>query len=114
MIQKGVRVAHPEQVVLAAEPYRRLSYTWWTFTPEWAEIVGIGDDFLAKIAAERRSRVTFEIEPLGEMVKLTVVHDGFEPGSAVVGMVREGWPLVLAGLKTLLETGEILPPDPAR
>jgi DNA-binding transcriptional ArsR family regulator/uncharacterized protein YndB with AHSA1/START domain len=114
MIQKGVRIAHPEQVVLAAEPYRRLSYTWWTLTPEWAEIVGIGDDLLARVAAERRSRVTFEIEPLGEMVKLTVVHDGFEPGSAVVGMVREGWPRVLSGLKTLLETGETLPLDPAR
>jgi uncharacterized protein YndB with AHSA1/START domain/DNA-binding transcriptional ArsR family regulator len=114
MIQQGVRVAHPEQVVLAAEPYRRLSYTWWTFTPAWAEIVGISGDFLARIAAERRSQVTFEIEPRGELVKLTVVHAGFEPGSAVVGMVRDGWPLVLSGLKTLLETGETLPRDPAR
>jgi hypothetical protein len=60
--------------------------------------------------------VTFDIEPLGEMVKLTVVHDGFEPGSTALEMVREGWPHLLSDLKTLLETGETLPtaPEPAR
>lgn len=36
------------------------------------------------MAAERRSKVTFDIEPAGELVKLTVVHDGFDPGSAVL------------------------------
>jgi hypothetical protein len=90
VVQKGMRIAHPDQVVLAAEPYRRLSYTWQTFTPEWAQANGVSDDFLARISAEGRSKVTFEIEPLGEIVKLTVVHDGFEPGSTVIGMVREG------------------------
>ena len=40
------------------------------------------------------------------MVKLTVVHDGFAPGSAVLEGVRGGWPAVLASLKTLLETGD--------
>ncbi len=54
--------------------------------------------------------MTFEIEPLGELVKLTVVHDGFEPGSVVAAMVSQGWPRVLSDLKTLLETGETLPP----
>ena len=39
------------------------------------------------------------------MVKLTVVHDGFAPGSAVLEGVRGGWPAVIASLKTLLETG---------
>jgi hypothetical protein len=43
------------------------------------------------------------------MVKLTVVHDGFEPGSAVLPGISEGWPRVLSGLKTLLETGDALP-----
>jgi hypothetical protein len=42
------------------------------------------------------------------MVKLTVVHDGFEPGSAVLEGVSGGWPRVLSDLKSLLETGEIL------
>ena len=61
------------------------------------------------MAAEPRSKVTFDIEPVGEMVKLTVVHDGFEPGSAVLPGISEGWPRVIASLKTLLETGDPLP-----
>ena len=36
---------------------------------------------------------------------LTVVHDGFEPGSAVLQGISEGWPAVLSSLKTLVETG---------
>jgi hypothetical protein len=43
------------------------------------------------------------------VVKLTVVHDGFEPGSGVLKGVSTGWPAVLASLKTLLETGAALP-----
>ena len=59
--------------------------------------------------------MTFEIEPLGPMVKLTVRHDDFEPGSTVLNGISEGWPVILASLKTLLETGEALPsPQPAR
>lgn len=57
--------------------------------------------------------MTFEIEPLGEMVKLTVLHDGFEAGSAVLAGITQGWPSILSSLKTLLETGETLPePEP--
>ena len=41
------------------------------------------------------------------------MHDGFEPGSAVLGeLISDGWPRVLADLKTLLETGETLPAEP--
>jgi uncharacterized protein YndB with AHSA1/START domain/DNA-binding transcriptional ArsR family regulator len=108
----GNRTADPAQVVLESEPFRRLSYTWHTFTPEWAKSAGVSDDVLARISAERRSKVTFEIEPLGQMVKLTVVHDGFDPGSTVLDMIRGGWPALLSSLKTLLETGEALP-EPA-
>ena len=43
------------------------------------------------------------------MVKLTVIHDGFEDGSAVLPGISEGWPRIMAGLKTLLETGDMLP-----
>jgi len=39
------------------------------------------------------------------VVKLTVTHDGFAPGRAVLPAISEGWPAVLASLKTLLETG---------
>ncbi|WP_344107637.1 metalloregulator ArsR/SmtB family transcription factor [Nocardiopsis rhodophaea] len=109
----GVRTADPQQVVLEADPYCRLSYTWHTFTPEWAEAVGVDGQTLAQLAAEPRSKVTFEIEPRGPLVKLTVIHDGFEPGSTALGMVREGWPRLLSGLKTLLETGEPLPAEAA-
>ncbi|MFH9816085.1 ArsR/SmtB family transcription factor [Streptomyces sp. NPDC017230] len=110
--QGGAKTADPGQVVLESDPYRRLSYTWHTFTPEWAEANGVDDETLAKLAAEQRSKVTFEIEDLGGTVKLTVVHDGFEPGSTAREMIQYGWPALLSSLKTLLETGDTLP-DPA-
>jgi uncharacterized protein YndB with AHSA1/START domain/DNA-binding transcriptional ArsR family regulator len=113
MTEKGVTVADPDQVVLESDPYRRLSYTWHTFTPEWANAHGIDGGVLAKISSEPRSKVTFELEPEGEMVKLTVVHDGFGPGSTVAEMVSGGWPRVLSALKTLLETGEPVPGESA-
>ena len=74
---------------------------------------GIDDEVFATLAAENRSRVTFEIEPFGRTVKLTVVHDGFPAGSTMRGMVSTGWPHLLSDLKTLLETGDTLPPVPA-
>jgi DNA-binding transcriptional ArsR family regulator/uncharacterized protein YndB with AHSA1/START domain len=104
----GVTIADPEQVVLESEPFRRLSYTWHTFTPELAEALELSDEVLAKAAGEGRSKVTFEIEPLDELCKLTVVHDGFEPESIVLGLISGGWPHVLSDLKTLLETGKTL------
>jgi hypothetical protein len=42
------------------------------------------------------------------MVKLTVVHDGFEPGSTVLEGISKGSPTILSELKTLLQTGETL------
>ncbi|MEV4835859.1 metalloregulator ArsR/SmtB family transcription factor [Nonomuraea sp. NPDC049486] len=90
-------------VVLESDPYRRLSYSWHTFTREWADDAGVSPDVLAEIAAEPRSRVTFDLEPAGDRVKLTVVHDGFEPGSTVLEMIKGGWPELLSELKTLLE-----------
>ena len=104
-----VKIADPAQVVLESEPYRRLSYTWHTFTPEWAAAYGVSDEHLAKVAGERRSKVIFDIEPVGEMVKLTVIHDDFDEGSAVLPGISAGWPRILSDLKTLLETGDTLP-----
>jgi uncharacterized protein YndB with AHSA1/START domain len=117
--QLGVTIADPAQVVLESEPYRRLSYTWHTFTPEWQEAVrdrhGFSEETLDRIASEPRSKVTFELEDLGPMVKLTVVHDDFEPGSLLLETISQGWPMIMANLKTLLETGETLPdPMPAQ
>jgi uncharacterized protein YndB with AHSA1/START domain len=100
----GVSRADPAQVVLESDPYRRLSYTWHTYTPDWAQAAGIDEDLRAKLAGEPRSKVSFDIEPVDAQVKLTVTHDGFEPGSTVLGMVSNGWPQLLSDLKTLLET----------
>ena len=82
--------------VLEAEPYRRLSYTW---RVEFDEV----------FRREKPSRVTFELEPVGAEVKLTLTHDEFEPGSKVHAAVCNGWPAVLSSLKSLLETGRALP-----
>jgi uncharacterized protein YndB with AHSA1/START domain/DNA-binding transcriptional ArsR family regulator len=114
---RGVRIADPEQVVQEVEPPRRLSYTWHTFTPELARAIGASEEEFAQAASEPRSRVTFEIEPVGSAVKLTVIHDGLEPDGKVAEMIGGGWPQVLSKLKTLLETGEVFQirrPEPAQ
>jgi len=104
----GIVIADPEQVVLESDPFRRLAYSWHTFTPELNERLQLAEAAIAKVTTERRSQVAFDIESVGEMVKLTVVHDNFESGSTVATMVKNGWPLVLSSLKTFLETGEPL------
>ena len=49
--------------------------------------------------------MAFDIEDAEQgVIKLTVAHDGFEPGSDVLQAISNGWPAVLASLKTLLET----------
>ncbi len=103
----GVLIEDPAQVVLEADPFTRLSYTWHTFSPEMR--ARFDDEVFDRLASERRSRATFELEPVGDQVKLTVIHDDFEPGSLAATMVRNGWPIFLSSLKTLLETGEPLP-----
>jgi DNA-binding transcriptional ArsR family regulator/uncharacterized protein YndB with AHSA1/START domain len=102
---QGAVIDDPEQVVLVSEPYTRLSYTWHSFTPELAEIAGFSDDLQAELVAEPRSKVTFDIEEQHPMVKLTVIHETADRDSTVLSLVSGGWPQVLAGLKTLLETG---------
>ncbi len=56
----------------------------------------------------KHSRVTFEIEPYMEAVRLTVTHDELEPDSAMLHSITEGWPKVLSSLKSILETGKPL------
>ena len=105
----GLVVSDPEQLVLTSEPHHQLAYTWHTITPEWAAAVGMDEDTADAWRAEPRSKVAFDIEDVGHgTVRLTVVHDGFEPGSHVLQGVSDGWPAVLSGLKTLLETGSAL------
>jgi uncharacterized protein YndB with AHSA1/START domain len=56
----------------------------------------------------RHSRVTFEIETVGDIVRLTVTHDELEKGSEMERNISRGWPRVLSSLKSLLETGKAL------
>jgi uncharacterized protein YndB with AHSA1/START domain/DNA-binding transcriptional ArsR family regulator len=57
------------------------------------------------------SKVTFEIEPYHEIVRLTVTHDNLADSDALEA-VSAGWPAVCANLKSLLETGHVLPRAP--
>lgn len=59
-------------------------------------------------ADEKRSRVSFEIEPFMDAVRLTVTHDGLEPECSMLHDITDGWPIVISSLKTLLETGQPL------
>ncbi len=103
----GGQLRDLDMVVLESEPPRRLSYSWHNYQPEHAEIIGWTDEVFAELVKEKRSKVTFEIEPVESMVKLTVIHDDFEPDSEMLKGVSEGWPGILSSLKTLLETGEV-------
>ncbi|QJW97288.1 SRPBCC family protein [Frigoriglobus tundricola] len=57
---------------------------------------------------EGHSRMTYELEPQGNAVKLTVFHEIDVPNSKLIEGVSTGWPMVFASLKSLLETGESL------
>ena len=92
MIPDG-RVADSGEV-LEIEPYRRLVLRW---RNEFSEL-----------REEGYSRMTYELEPVGESVKLTIVHEMDKPGSKLIEAVSGGWPHILASLKSLLETGESL------
>jgi uncharacterized protein YndB with AHSA1/START domain len=105
----GLVVSDPEQVILESDPYRRLAYTWHTFTPNWAAEVGMDEATADAWRAGPRSKVAFDIEDVGHgVVRLTLVHDGFAPGSGVLQGISAGWPAVLSSLKTFLETGSAL------
>ena len=109
--QAGVVTTDPGQVVLEADPFRRLAYTWHRMTEEWIDAIGsqvFPIDSLRRMSAEPLSRVTFEIAEADGAVKLTVVHDDFETGSLVFGGVSQGWPRVIAALKSFVETGRSL------
>src|SRR5713226_907724 len=58
------------------------------------------------VQAEGTSRVTWEIEPVGDSCRLVVIHDQLREGAN--NQLYGGWPMVLSGIKTLLESGEIL------
>jgi len=59
-----------------------------------------------EVKAQATTRVTWEIEPVGTSCRLTVTHDQLPPGANPE--LYGGWPMILSGLKTLLESGELL------
>ena len=84
-----------ENAVLEWDPPHRLSHEWRSF-------------YDPELAAEEKSRVTWEIEPQdGGFTKLTVIHDRLEGApKTAVSVSGAGWMMVLSGLKSVLETGE--------
>jgi uncharacterized protein YndB with AHSA1/START domain len=78
---------------LEVDPPRRLVQS---FNALWSD----------EVKAAGTSRVTWEIEPVGDSCQLTVTHDQLaeDANPELYG----GWPMILSGLKTLLETGELL------
>jgi hypothetical protein len=61
-----------------------------------------------ELRAEGYSRLTYELEKQGDSVKLTVIHEMDSPDSKLIQAVSGGWPMILARLESLLETGEPL------
>jgi uncharacterized protein YndB with AHSA1/START domain len=92
-VHPGAGIAIAEGENLEVDPPHRLVQS---FTALWS------DD--AK--AEGTSRVTWEIEQVEDACRLTVVHDRLREGANAE--LYGGWPMILSGLKTLLETGETL------
>ncbi|MDQ2942983.1 MAG: SRPBCC domain-containing protein [Candidatus Dormibacteraeota bacterium] len=82
-----------EGEILVVEPPRRLVQS---MKALWGE----------DVKSEGTSRVTWEIEPVGDSCRLTVTHDQLREGANE--QLYGGWPMILSGLKTLLETGELL------
>jgi len=78
--------------VVDADPPKRLVLTW--ANPE------------DEGRPDRHSRVTFEIEPVADMVRLTITHDGLD--ADMRRKIAGGWPRVVSSLKSLLETGRPL------
>lgn len=63
-----------------------------------------------EISPDKISKVTFEIEPYHEIVRLTVIHEDLD--DEMFAGISKGWPAVLANLKSLLETGHVLSRSP--
>lgn len=81
--------------IVEIEPPQRLVLTW-------------RHEFDPELTAEGYSRLSYELEPQGEAVKLTVLHTIDKPESKFIAAVSTGWPMILSSLKSLLETGEPL------
>lgn len=81
--------------ILEADPPRRLSYTFHHVLNEQAR-------------KEPPTKVVFNLERHGNLVKLTLIHENFAEGSKLLDGISKGWPAILSGLKSLLESGTAL------
>jgi uncharacterized protein YndB with AHSA1/START domain len=88
------RVADSGEIV-EIEPLKRVELKW-------------RNDFMPELDAEGFTRCTYEMEETNGMVKLTVTHQA-DDAPRLIKAVSNGWPLILSGLKSLLETGQALP-----
>ncbi|MFI4940532.1 MAG: SRPBCC family protein [Burkholderiales bacterium] len=66
------------------------------------------NEFMPEMRADGYSRMTCELEPQGDTVKLTLAHEIDKPESKFIEAISNGWPIILSSLKTLLETGSSL------
>ena len=106
----GLVISDPEQVILESDPYRRLAYTWHTFTPEWAAHARHDDETVAPL--ERRASLQGRLRHRGRRPRRGQAHGRprrLRAGERGPRGGHGGWPAVLASLKTLLETGAALP-----
>jgi uncharacterized protein YndB with AHSA1/START domain len=72
------------------------------FTVTWR------NEFVPGLIDEGYSRCTFELEEMGDTVKLVITHTMNTPYSKFIQAISNGWPMILASLKSLLETGDAL------
>jgi uncharacterized protein YndB with AHSA1/START domain len=87
---------HISGEVIECDPPRRLTITWNVNWPALVEKLG-------------QTLVTYEIEPAGESVRLTLTESHERPiDDDILSGGRQGWPAILSSLKSLLETGQPL------
>ncbi len=76
--------------------------------PSRSFVVSWRHEITSELTREGFGRCTFTLEPSGDAVKLTVVHEMDVPQSKYIAAVSTGWPVILSSLKSLLETGSAL------
>ncbi|MBU6464337.1 MAG: SRPBCC family protein [Bradyrhizobium sp.] len=93
MLHGDGTVSDAGKVVECDRP-RRLAYTFVNLSEKYKN--------------DRPALATFVIEPYGNLVKLTLTHEGFAEGSKFFDGISKGWPAILSSLKSILETGHPL------
>lgn len=81
--------------IIEIEPHKKIVLTW-------------TNQFKPELKQEGESRLTIDLEQMDDMIKLSLVHEIDRPDSQLIQAVSGGWPMILASLKSLLETGDSL------